>query len=749
MEGKGMVCVTCGTGFVASWLIMRLLEQGYTVRTTVRSKPTEGKQGIGYLTDLPGARERLQIFHADLDRPDSFNEAIEGSISSLKGIKGFKIGSLSSKKLLECGFKFNYEEKGLVCVTGGTGFVASWLIMRLLEHGYTVRTTIRSSPGHKLPHKPTKSGEKLQVFNADLDDPDSFNEAIGGCMGVFHLAFPLDFAEREPEEVITKRAVDGTLGVLRACVNAKTVKRVVCASSQATVIYGGDGDEKVADESSWTSIDYYRSLNRFGTSYLVAKNKTERAALGFAEQYGLDLVFLIPPLIVGPFICPRIPESIRWALSLIFGEKRLYHLLVKLNVVHTDDVAMAYIFLLESPHAKGRYICSWEEISINEMSDFLSARYPEFQTPTKDSLKDIKGFKMRSLSPKKLLDCGFKFEHGLVDMLATTILFELILEREREMEGERGRVCVTGGTGYLASWLIMKLLEQGYLVNTTVRPHPGGSERLQIFYADLSDPSGFAAAIKGCIGVFHVATPLPLDFGKGEPEEVVIERAINGTLGILRACLNSKTVKRVVYTSSASAVVFNDSGEEMMDESYWSNVDYLKASNLSLRPYFISKTLTEKRALEFAEEHGLDLVTLIPTYILGPFICPNMPASVLASLAMVLGNREQYGSLIETSMVHIDDVARAHIFLLQNPEAKGRYICSSHMITIEEMSKFLSAKFPEYPIPTYLKDVKGSKSSDVSSKKLLDSGFKFRYGLDEMFDEPFNAARKRCLNPIQ
>jgi nucleoside-diphosphate-sugar epimerase len=66
------------------------------------------------------------------------------------------------------------------------------------------------------------------------------------------------------------------------------------------------------------------------------------------------------------------------------GEKRLYHLLIKLNVVHTDDVARAYIFLLEFPHAKGRYICSWEEISINEMSEFLSARYPEFQIPTKE-----------------------------------------------------------------------------------------------------------------------------------------------------------------------------------------------------------------------------------------------------------------------------------------------------------------------------------------------------------------------------
>ena len=51
-------------------------------------------------------------------------------------------------------------------------------------------------------------------------------------------------------------------------------------------------------------------------------------------------------------------------------------------------------------------------------------------------------------------------------------------------------------------------------------------------------------------------------------------------------------------------------------------------------------------------------------------------------------------------MVHIDDVARAHIFLLEHPEAKGRYICSKDTITMEEMSEFLSAKYPEYSIPT-------------------------------------------------
>lgn len=165
---------------------------------------------------------------------------------------------------------------------------------------------------------------------------------------------------------------------------------------------------------------------------------------------------------------------------------------------------------------------------------------------------------------------------------------------------------------------------------------PGASEKLQIFQADLSVPESFEAAIKGCIGVFLVATPV--DFENREPEEVIVKRAVEGTLGILRACLNSKTVKRVVYTSSASTVEFSDRVVDTMDESFWSDVEYLKSiSYFNFGPYIISKTLTEKKALEFAEEHGLDLVTVIPSFIVGPFICPKFPGSVHTSMAMILG----------------------------------------------------------------------------------------------------------------
>lgn len=284
------------------------------------------------------------------------------------------------------------------------------------------------------------------------------------------------------------------------------------------------------------------------------------------------------------------------------------------------------------------------------------------------------------------------------------------------MEEDKGRVCVTGGTGFIGSWLIMRLLDHGYSVTTTVRSEldpehrnlkdlsflknlPGASERLSIFSADLRHPDSFDAAIAGCTGVLHVATPV--DFEGKEPEEVVTQKAINGTLGILKSCSKSKTVKRVVYTSSSAAVMFNDKDVDMMDETFWSDVDYIrKLDSWGGKSYAISKALTERAALEFAEEHGLDLVTLIPSLVVGPFICPKFAGSVRSSLALILGNREEYSFLLNTSMVCVDDVARAHIFLLEYPDAKGRYICSSHILTIQEMAELLSAKYPEYPVPT-------------------------------------------------
>ena len=92
-----------------------------------------------------------------------------------------------------------------------------------------------------------------------------------------------------------------------------------------------------------------------------------------------------------------------------------------------------------------------------------------------------------------------------------------------------------------------------------------------------------------------------------------------------------------MYTSSASTVVFNDKGLVVLDENEWSDVGFIRSLNLFGASYLISKTQTEQAALGFAEEHGLDLVTVVPTFINGPFVCPRLPGSVYTSMALFFG----------------------------------------------------------------------------------------------------------------
>ncbi|KAL0464652.1 UNVERIFIED_CONTAM: Vestitone reductase [Sesamum latifolium] len=327
---------------------------------------------------------------------------------------------------------------------------------------------------------------------------------------------------------------------------------------------------------------------------------------------------------------------------------------------------------------------------------------------------------------------------------------------------EKGRVCVTGGTGFVASWLVMKLLHHGYSVSTTVRPQshssvsgskrdigfltnlPGASERLRVFTADLENPDSFAAAVEGCVGVFHVAHPL--DYQNEETEETITNKCIAATLGILTACVETKSVRRVVYTSSVSTVMFNDEveGGAVLDEGWWSDVDYIRNEKFRGASYYISKTLTERAALEFAEKHSLDVVTVNLTWTHGPFICPNWPLSVNSALAMMIRNQNQIQCFPNMPFVHIDDAASAHIFLFEYPEAKGRYICCAVEITIDKLYEFLSTRYPEKKISN--SDCWTNKAIEVvsfSSKKLLDAGFKYKYGLEEMFDEAIQCCKQK------
>ncbi|XP_010247640.1 PREDICTED: bifunctional dihydroflavonol 4-reductase/flavanone 4-reductase-like [Nelumbo nucifera] len=323
-----------------------------------------------------------------------------------------------------------------------------------------------------------------------------------------------------------------------------------------------------------------------------------------------------------------------------------------------------------------------------------------------------------------------------------------------------GTVCVTGASGYIGSWLVMRLLQQGYIIRATLRD-PNNTEKvkhlldlpkaqthLTLWKADLDDEGSFDEAIQGCTGIFHVASPVI--FESEDPENEVIKPAINGVLNVMRSCVRAKTIKRIVFTSSVTTVLIREHPLPMYDESHWSDIDFAMRAKMTGWMYFVSKTLAEKAAWEFAEQNNIHLISVIASLVVGPFIIPSMPPSNYAAFALITGAECYYYFLKQCSYVHLDDLCNALIYLLEHPEAKGRYICSSHDSTIIRLAKMLKEKFPEYDIPTKFEDVDEENLEVVplSSKKLLGLGFNYKYNFEDMFIGGIQSAREKGLIPL-
>lgn len=326
------------------------------------------------------------------------------------------------------------------------------------------------------------------------------------------------------------------------------------------------------------------------------------------------------------------------------------------------------------------------------------------------------------------------------------------------MGSESESVCVTGAAGFIGSWLVMRLLERGYTVRATVRDPanmkkvkhlldlPKAATHLTLWKADLAVEGSFDEAIKGCTGVFHVATPM--DFESKDPENEVIKPTINGVLDIMKACLKAKTVRRLVFTSSAGTVNVEEHQKPAYDENNWSDVEFCRKVKMTGWMYFVSKTLAEKAAWKFAKENNIDFITIIPTLVVGPFLMPAMPPSLITGLSPITGNEGHYSIIKQGQFIHLDDLCQSHIYLYEHPKAEGRYICSSYDATIHEIAKLLREKYPEYNVPTKFKGIEENLTKvHFSSKKLLETGFEFKYSLEDMFVGAVDACKAKGLLP--
>ena len=277
-----------------------------------------------------------------------------------------------------------------------------------------------------------------------------------------------------------------------------------------------------------------------------------------------------------------------------------------------------------------------------------------------------------------------------------------------------GPVLVTGANGYVASWLVRRLLELGSDVHATVRDprdprktsHLDAIARrcpgtLTFFEADLLDPGAFDRPMENCGLVFHTASPLIVR-NVNDPVRDLIEPATLGTRHVLGAADRTPSVRRVVFTSSIVAVYGDaadlaDIEEDRFDESHWNTT-----SSEHHQPYSRSKTLAEQLAWEMAgAQDRWDMVVVNPGLVLGPGLSLHTAAEgVLVMLDFGSGYYSFGAPELEFAIVDVRDVAEGHLRAGLMPGAEGRHILVAETLSLLEIASVLRAHFGDgFPFP--------------------------------------------------
>lgn len=113
----------------------------------------------------------------------------------------------------------------------------------------------------------------------------------------------------------------------------------------------------------------------------------------------------------------------------------------------------------------------------------------------------------------------------------------------------------------------------------------------------------------------------------------------------------------------------------------------------------MSKTLAERAAWEYCKENGINMVTVLPSFIIGPSLPPDLCSTASDVLGLLKGETERFQWHGRMGYVHIDDVALSHILLYENQSSHGRYLCNSTVMDNDHLVALLATRYPSLPIP--------------------------------------------------
>lgn len=273
----------------------------------------------------------------------------------------------------------------------------------------------------------------------------------------------------------------------------------------------------------------------------------------------------------------------------------------------------------------------------------------------------------------------------------------------------KGKVLLTGVTGFLGSHTAIQLLENNYEVTGTLRNlkrseeirdiigrHTSKGGRLHFAEADLMDKEVWHDLTRNVDFVQHVASPFPRELPKQEDD--LILPAKEGVLNVLKAA-SSNGVKRVVLTSSIAAIMYGRDKKHrsgLYNETHWTDFTNRKDST----PYYRSKTIAEKAAWDFMEKDksGMELVTVCPGAILGPVLETDFGTSANIVIKLLNGSTPAIPDL-GFEIVDVRSVADLLIRAMEMPEAANqRFLGTAGYVTFKEVAQILKETYPSKKI---------------------------------------------------
>jgi len=252
----------------------------------------------------------------------------------------------------------------MVLVTGGTGFLGSYIIKELVERNYPVRAIRRSTS--KVPfYIPARIFEKVEWVEADILDPGSLEEAIAGSDAVIHSAAMISFHKADKKKMYQLN-MQGTANVVNAAIE-KNISRLVHISSVAALGRSKTGGH-VNEERKWQE-------SNVNTQYAISKYKAEMEVWrGIGE--GLNAVIINPSTVLGYGdwdtsscrIFKTIYDEFPWYSTGING------------FVDIEDVARTTVLLMQSDIKEQRFIANGENWTFqqlfNTIADGFGKKHP-------------------------------------------------------------------------------------------------------------------------------------------------------------------------------------------------------------------------------------------------------------------------------------------------------------------------------------------------------------------------------------